>query len=90
MPSTNNVVRPATSFCNIIFAASFFATSFLQCHFDSQNHSHFPFRSKITGIDHIAVLADKTTGIDHIAVLADSNNAKGYCPQQVVFHFTLL
>ena len=23
-----------------------FVTSFLQCHFDSQNHSHFPFQSK--------------------------------------------
>ena len=35
------VVRAATSFCNVIFAVSF-----LQCHFDSQNHSYFPFRSK--------------------------------------------
>ena len=34
------------------------AMSFLQRHFDSQNHSHFPFSVKTTGIDHIAVLAD--------------------------------
>ena len=36
MPSAC-IARAGTSFCNVIFAASF-----LQCHFDSQ----FPFRSK--------------------------------------------
>ena len=46
-------------FCSVIFA-----TSFLQCHFDSQNHS----------------VSVKTTGIDHIAVLADSNNAQNLLP----------
>ena len=38
MPSANNGARAGSY---VIFA-----TSFLQCHFDSQNHSHFPFRSK--------------------------------------------
>ena len=38
MPSANNSAR-ARSY--VLFAASF-----LQCNFDAQNHSHFPFRSE--------------------------------------------
>ena len=38
MPSANNVARARSDVIS--------AMSFLQRHFDLQNHSHFPFRSK--------------------------------------------
>ena len=47
------LLGPMTSFCNIIFAASF-----LQCNFDSQKSFSFSISVKTTGIDYIAVLAD--------------------------------
>ena len=39
-------VAKATSFLPRHFCYVIFAISFLQCNFDSQNYSHFPFRSK--------------------------------------------
>ena len=54
------------------FATSILAASFLQCHFDSQNHSHFPFRSKPQDyIDHIAVLADSSDTNLHEVVMTN-------------------